>query len=107
MARCSTLPPVTEQGSDPSVQAARERISALDSELVALLNQRLAVVRELHGYKRAQGYPMVDPAREQRLLDALVASNPGPIADDELRELWASLLALLTREAARLLDEAG
>lgn len=98
---------MTEQGSDPSVQAARERISALDSELVALLNQRLEVVRELHGYKRAQGYAMVDPAREERLLDALVASNPGPIADDELRELWASLLALLTREAARLLDEAG
>ncbi len=50
---------------------------------------------------------MVDPEREARLLDALVASNPGPIADAELRELWASLLALLTREAARLLDEAG
>ena len=98
---------MTEQGSDPSVQAARERISALDSELVALLNQRLELVRKLHGYKRAQGYPMVDPAREELLLDALVASNPGPIADDELRALWANLLALLTREAARLLDEAG
>jgi chorismate mutase len=96
---------VSEQGSDPSVQAARERISALDSELVSLLNERLEVVRQLHAYKRAQGYPMVDPAREARLLDALVAANPGPISDAELRELWASLLALLTREAARLLDE--
>ena len=37
----------------------------------------------------------------------LSPSNPGPIADDELRALWASVLALLTREAARLLDEAG
>jgi chorismate mutase len=49
---------------------------------------------------------MVDPAREQRLLDTLVASNPGPLSDAELRELWAGLLALLTREAARLLDGA-
>lgn len=97
---------MSEQGSDPSVRAARERISALDSELVALLNQRLEAVRELHAYKRAQGYPMVDPEREQLLLDRLVASNPGPLGDDELRELWAGLLALLTREAARLLDEA-
>jgi chorismate mutase len=95
---------VSEQGSDPSVQAARERISALDRELVALLNQRLEVVRDLHAYKRARGYPMVDPVREARLLDALVAANPGPLSDAELRELWASLLALLTREAARLLD---
>jgi chorismate mutase len=46
----------------------------------------------------------VDPAREQRLLDTLVAANPGPLSDAELRELWAGLLALLTREAARLLD---
>ena len=98
---------MTEQGSDPSVQAARERISALDGELVALLNQRLGIVRELHAYKRAQGYPMVDPARESRLLDALVAANPGPMSDDGLRELWAGLLKLQTREAARLLDDAG
>jgi chorismate mutase len=98
---------VTEQGSDPSVQAARERISAIDGRLLALLNQRLELVRELHGYKRAQGYPMVDPARETRLLDALVAANPGPISGEELRGLWASLLALQTREAARLLDESG
>jgi chorismate mutase len=95
---------VSEQGSDPSVQAARERISALDRELVLLLNQRLEVVRELHAYKRAQGYAMVDPAREELLLDALVAANPGPIGDAQLRELWAGVLALLTREAARLLD---
>ena len=46
-------------------------------------------MRELHAYKRAQGYPMVDPAREQRLLDALVAANPGPLGDAELRALWA------------------
>jgi hypothetical protein len=48
----------------------------------------------------------VDPAREARLLDALVETNPGPLSDVELRALWAILLALLTREAARLLDEA-
>ena len=97
---------MSEQGSDPKVRAARERISAVDGQLVALLNERLELVRELHAYKRAQGYAMVDPAREQRLLDTLVASNPGPLSDAELRELWAGLLALLTREAARLLDGA-
>ena len=97
---------MSEQGSDPSVQAAREQISAIDGELVALLNRRLGLVRELHAYKRAQGYPMVDPEREERLLDALVAGNPGPMSDGELRAVWASLLALMTREAARLLDEA-
>jgi chorismate mutase len=97
---------VSDQGSDPSVQTARERISAVDAELVSLLNERLELVRDLHAYKRARGYPMVDPAREERLLDALVAGNPGPLSDLELRGLWAGLLALLTREAARLLDEA-
>ena len=63
-------------------------------------------MRELHAYTRAQGYAMVDPVREQRLLDELVAENPGPLSDAELRELWAGLLALLTREAARLLNDA-
>jgi chorismate mutase len=96
---------VSEQGSDPSVQAARARISVLDAELVALVNERLELVRELHAYKRSRGYPMVDPAREQLLLDRLVASNPGPIGDEALRRLWETLLAVMTPEAARLLDE--
>ena len=96
---------MSEQGSDPTVQAAREHISALDAQLAALLNERLEVVRELHAHKRASGYPMVDPEREARLLDRLVAANPGPISDSELRGVWAALLALMTREAARLLDE--
>ena len=99
---------MTEQGSDPSVQAARERISAIDAELVALLNQRLELVRELHAYKRAQGYPDGRPgARDAPARRARRRRIPGPIADDELRALWADLLALQTREAARLLDEAG
>jgi chorismate mutase len=96
---------VSEQGNDPSVQAARARISALDAELVALVNERLELVRELHAYKRAQGYPMVDPERERLLLERLVAANPGPLGDDALRQLWTALLALMTPEAARLLDE--
>ena len=96
---------MSDQGSDPAVQAARERIADVDDELVALINERLELVRELHAYKRARGYPMVDPAREARLLDALVETNPGPLSDVELRALWTILLALLTREAARLLDE--
>jgi chorismate mutase len=95
---------VSEQGSDPSVQAARARISALDAELIALVNERLVLVRELHAYKRSQGYPMVDPERERLLLDHLVASNRGPLSDDALRQIWAGLLALMTTEAARLLD---
>ena len=97
---------MSDQGSDPAVQTARERISAVDRELVSLLNERLELVRDLHAYKRARGTPWWIPQREARLLDALVATNPGPLGDAELRELWASLLALLTREAARLLDEA-
>jgi chorismate mutase len=96
---------VSEQGNDPYVQAARARISALDAELVALVNERLELVRELHAYKRAQGYPMVDPERERLLLERLVAANPGPLGDDALRQLWTALLALMTPEAARLLDE--
>ena len=58
---------MSDQGSDPTVQAARERISAVDRELVSLLNERLVLVRELHAYKRAQGYAMVDPARDDNM----------------------------------------
>jgi chorismate mutase/prephenate dehydratase len=90
---------------DPVVAAARERISALDGEILAAVNRRVALVAELHAHKRAQGYPMRDPSRERALIDSLTASNPGPLSAQRLAQLYALLLEICTSEAARLADD--
>ena len=56
---------------DPVVASYRERIGAVDDEILDAVNRRVTLVAELHKHKREQGYPMRDPAREQTLIEKL------------------------------------
>ena len=94
-----------DQGDDPAVQAFREQITSCDGELLRTLNERLAIVHALHAYKRERGYPAFDGAREERVRSWLAEANAGPLSDEAARELWSALIPVLTREAARLLDD--
>ena len=86
---------------DERVTALREQISANDRDVVAAVNRRLELVRELRAVKDAAGLPFLDRAREQALLDELAASNGGPLSGEGLQELVAALLALTKRELER------
>jgi chorismate mutase len=85
---------------DPAVQELRARIAEADRALLAAVNTRLGLVRELHGHKLEHGWDFVDRGREEQLLDALARENPGPLTEAGLRELFAEVLALTKREVA-------
>jgi chorismate mutase len=93
--------------SDPVVSSYRERITAVDREIVDAVNRRIGLVAELHQHKRARGYPMRDPSREQALMDTLNAANGGPISEQRLAELYRLMLDICTGEAARLAGQPG
>lgn len=75
-------------------------IAQNDREIVAAVNERLTLVRELWQLKLEQGLDRVDPERERALRDALRAENPGPLSEEGLDELVSALLALTKRELA-------
>jgi chorismate mutase len=83
---------------DQLVGELRERITETDLALLAAVNRRIELVRELREHKLAQGWGFLDRDREERLLAALAAENPGPLSEAGLRELFTSLLALTKRE---------
>jgi chorismate mutase len=85
---------------DPVVRELRERITAADRALLAAVNDRLGLVRELRTHKLEQGWDFVDRGREGQLVDALARENPGPLSEAGLRELFADVLALSKREVA-------
>lgn len=86
---------------DPVVRGLRERITSADRALLAAVNDRLGLVRELRAHKLEQGWEFVDRGREERLLEALARENPGPLSENGLRELFAEVLALSKREVDR------
>lgn len=52
----------------PELRAARERIDALDGEILSLLARRAELARRAAKAKAEQGFGVTDPARESRLL---------------------------------------
>ena len=84
--------------SDDVVRGLRDEITAIDRELVALVNRRIATVARLKRHKDEHGIAFVDPDREAQMVAERVRENPGPLSEAGLRAFYAELLALTKRE---------
>jgi chorismate mutase len=95
---------VSEQSSDPIVEQYRNQITDTDLAILEALNKRISLVQKLHDYKAQKGYEMTDVSREDWLTQYLQRCNRGPLSQDELVELWKTIIETTKREAARLRD---
>jgi chorismate mutase/prephenate dehydratase len=84
--------------NDDVVNSLRDEITAIDRELVALVNRRIDTVARLKRHKDEHGLAFVDPDREARMVAERVAENAGPLSEEGLRAFYAELLALVKRE---------
>ena len=91
-----------DPAADPIVSDHRAQITAIDLAILDAINRRIELVASLHEHKRVQGYPTVDPGREQALIEHLRELNPGPLSDEALDRLEGLILELCTSEAARM-----
>jgi chorismate mutase len=84
--------------TDAVVTGLREEITALDRELVAIVNRRLEIVRRLHDHKLANNIPLRDHGREDAMLALLSGENRGPLSEQGLTDLYRHVLDLTRRE---------
>ena len=61
-----------------ALEQARAEIDAVDAQLAALFERRMAAVLQVAGYKRAHGMPIYDPAREAAVLEKAAARIQDP-----------------------------
>lgn len=80
----------------------RQRIDAIDSQLISLLAQRLDVCREVALYKEEHNLPTMQPDRVRAVLERL-GERAGALglSPDFARGLWQAIIG----EACRLEDE--
>jgi prephenate dehydrogenase len=78
----------------------RTEISELDERLLELLNRRLELVAAVRDYKDSAGERWIDPEREAKLLQALVAANPGPLSERGVQAIFSAVLDVLKQEVA-------
>jgi chorismate mutase len=86
--------------ADSTLDDLREQLAVNDRALLDLVNKRLELVQQIKQRKTELGVEFVDPEREAWLLDHLRSANSGPLSDEGLRELLATLLDLTKRELA-------
>ena len=90
-------------GETAELKRLRKRIDSLDRKIVALLNERAELGREVGREKTASGRRGVrDVEREREVLLRVTMANTGPIAQADLlaiyRKLIAATRALETRD---------
>lgn len=71
----------------------RDRIDALDDQIVPLLVKRLAVIREVAALKTREGIPAVLEDRVRQVIDR-AAGTAGPADADLVRELYTLLVTI-------------
>ena len=71
----------------------REKIDALDRQLLDLINQRLTLAAEIGRIKRSTGGEIYVPEREDAVLRRVVGLNKGPIKEEALRAIYREIMS--------------
>jgi monofunctional chorismate mutase, high GC gram positive type len=70
----------------------REKIDSLDTQILALLNRRAEVAKEIGGIKATVGLPIVDETREAEILSSIARDNPGDLEDAAAVRIFRQIL---------------
>ncbi|WP_233802735.1 prephenate dehydratase [Paraburkholderia sp. HP33-1] len=71
----------------------RDRIDALDAQLIALLNQRASVALEVGEVKKHFNAPVFRPEREMQVIARLQEMSAGPLSDEHIGAIWREIMA--------------
>ena len=89
----------------------REKIDAIDQQILDLLNQRARVAQEVGHVKAETNAPVFRPEREAQVLRAVAERNPGPLMGSDVqtifREVMSACRALEKRVTVAYLGPAG
>jgi chorismate mutase/prephenate dehydratase len=93
MAKTPRPQPHADTGKAGGLAPLRAHIDRIDRELVGLMNERAEVARQIGHLKRSAGQETYDPAREEVVLERVVAANPGPLSGDSLKAIYRELIS--------------
>jgi chorismate mutase len=73
----------------------RERIDAIDCQIVALLNERASESLAIRELKPHVHWGLYDPKREEEIFANLAQCNEGPLYAENLREIYEAILHVM------------
>lgn len=79
--------------SDDKLKSLRDRIDKVDDELLALVNRRAELARQIAAVKDDDGGEVYRPDREADVLRRVAAANPGPLASENVARLFQEIVS--------------
>jgi chorismate mutase len=73
----------------------RQKIDALDEQIVRLINERAKAAREIGDLKQAQGLPVYEPQREKDVFAHVKRANPGPLSEAEIVDVYERIIDVM------------
>ena len=83
----------------------RRQIDEIDAGLVELFLKRMEVTGKVGEWKRENGVPVLDAARERRVIAAKTALTDDPVRRADLAELYETIMAISRRQQRTLVKE--
>lgn len=83
--------------TDAQVEIDKHRavIDSLDEQIVALLNKRAEQSLAIRALKPTAKMGLYDPKREEEIFERLEGFNDGPMYNDDIREIYATVLKVM------------
>ena len=75
-----------------SIDELRDRIDALDRQLVTLLSERASCALDIGRLKEKAGLPIYQPVREAEVLTNVREANPGPLDNEAMTRLFERII---------------
>jgi chorismate mutase len=70
----------------------REQIDELDRALLAILNERTAIVERIGRIKQELQLAIYEPKREDQVFDNVIAHNGGPLTHDAVKRIFERII---------------
>ena len=83
---------MSRESAEKALAECRERIDALDRQLIDLLNARTRIVEEIGRIKGECGMRIYEPKREEQVLANVEGHNAGPMAHDAARRIFERII---------------
>ena len=73
--------------------ALRSEIDEIDSKLLALLNERARIAKDIGTIKNREGLPIYSPEREDRVIRSLIDRSTGPLTPEAIRAIYCEIMS--------------
>jgi chorismate mutase-like protein len=70
----------------------RQRIDAVDIQILALLNERTRIVEEIGRIKQQHSLPIYEPRREDDVFRNVITNNPGPLPGEAVKRVFERII---------------